>query len=62
MWGGGGGGALLFFCVGGGGGGGRIWQHACGCQANFNFTGFLTGSDPVKNALFTGFEIFYPAA
>jgi len=26
-----------------------------------HFRGFFTGSDPVKNALFTGFEIFYPA-
>ena len=25
-----------------------------------HFRGFFTGSDPVKNALFTGFEIFNP--
>ena len=37
------------------------WQHACSCQANSHFTGFFTGSDPVKNALFTGIEIFYSA-
>ena len=24
------------------------------------FRGFFTGSDPVKNALFTGFDILYP--
>ena len=46
---------IFFFFLGGGG----IKQHACSCQANFHFTGFFTVSDPVKNALFTGFKIFY---
>ena len=32
------------------------------CEVNSShFRGFFTGSDSVKNALFTGFEIFYPA-
>ena len=46
---------IVFFCWGGG----EIWQ-TCTCQVNSShFRGFFTGSDPVKNALFTGFEIFY---
>ena len=49
---------IVFFCWGGGGGWWGMWQRACSCQANSHFTGFFTGSDPVKNALFTGFEIF----
>ena len=33
----------------------------CSCQVNSShFRGFFTGSDPVKNALFTGFDILYP--
>ena len=51
---------IVFFCCGGGGAGWGICQHACSCQANSHCTGFFTVSDPVKNILFTGFEIFYP--
>ena len=50
----------IFLFRGGGGWGRGIWQHACSCQANSHCTGFFTVSDPVKNILFTGFEIFYP--
>ena len=33
----------------------------CSCQVNSShFRGFFTGSDLVKNALFTGFDILYP--
>ena len=32
----------------------------CSCQVNSShFRGFSKGSDPVKNALFTGFDILY---
>ena len=35
-------------------------MHAAARQTPIS-QGFFTGSDPVKNALFTGIEIFYPA-
>ena len=38
---------------------GDLWQYAAARNSS-HFRGFFTGSDPVKNALFTGFDILYP--
>ena len=53
---------IVFFCWGGGGWGlvyGNI--HAAARQTLISQGLYFTGSDPVKNALFTGFDIFCPA-